>query len=83
LQVRRGGVRLFTRRGYDRSARCPASAVTAVRLRAKSFTIDGGSAHCRKVELVARRRAPQAHALESMVRLEVRKAHLNLLALVA
>jgi hypothetical protein len=37
-----------------------------------------------EVELVARTGEPaQAHTLESMVGLEVRKAHLDLLALVA
>jgi hypothetical protein len=37
-----------------------------------------------EVELVARAgEAPQAHALEAMMGLEVRKAHLDLLALVA
>jgi hypothetical protein len=40
---------------------------------------DGG-----EVEFVARtREAPQAHALEAVVGLEVRKAHLDLLTLVA
>jgi hypothetical protein len=45
---RRNGdaVRLFTRRGYDWSARHPAIAVTAVRLRARSFTIDGEAVVC-------------------------------------
>jgi hypothetical protein len=39
LQVRRDGdaVRLFTRRGYDWSGRCPAIVVTAMQLRATSF----------------------------------------------
>ena len=38
----------------------------------------------REVELVARTgEPPQAHALESMMGLQVRKAHLYLLALVA
>jgi hypothetical protein len=38
----------------------------------------------REVELVARTgEPPQAHALESMVGLQVREAHLDLLALVA
>jgi bifunctional non-homologous end joining protein LigD len=48
LQVRRDGdtVRLFTRRGYDWSTRYPAIAGTAVRLRAKSFTIDGEAVVC-------------------------------------
>ena len=43
LQVRRQGdvVRLFTRNGYDWSARYPAISVTAALLRAKSFTLDG------------------------------------------
>jgi bifunctional non-homologous end joining protein LigD len=48
LQVRREGntVRLFTRNGYDWSARYPAIAVTAARLRAKSFTLDGEAVVC-------------------------------------
>jgi bifunctional non-homologous end joining protein LigD len=48
LQVRREGdvVRLFTRRGYDWSARYPAIAVTATLLRARSFTIDGEAVVC-------------------------------------
>jgi hypothetical protein len=38
----------------------------------------------REVELIARTgEPPQAHALEPMVGLQVRKAHLDLLALVA
>ena len=43
LQVRRDGntVRLFTRRGYDWTGRCPAIAVTATQLCATSFTLDG------------------------------------------
>jgi bifunctional non-homologous end joining protein LigD len=43
LIVRRDGetVRLFTRRGYDRTDRYPAIAAAAVKLRAKSFTLDG------------------------------------------
>jgi bifunctional non-homologous end joining protein LigD len=43
LQVRRDGdaVRLFTRRGYDWSGRYPAIVVTAMQLRATSFTLDG------------------------------------------
>ena len=42
LQVRREGdtVRLFTRRGYDWSGRYPSIAVTAMLLRARSFTLD-------------------------------------------
>jgi bifunctional non-homologous end joining protein LigD len=42
LQVRRDGdtVRLFTRRGYDWTGRYPAIAVTALQLRASSFTLD-------------------------------------------
>jgi ATP-dependent DNA ligase len=46
LQVRRDGdaVRLFTRRGYDWSGRYPAIAVTAMQLRARSFTLDGEAA---------------------------------------
>jgi bifunctional non-homologous end joining protein LigD len=48
LQVRREGdtVRLFTRRGYDWTARYPAIAVTAGKLRATSFTIDGEAVVC-------------------------------------
>jgi bifunctional non-homologous end joining protein LigD len=48
LEVRRDGdgVRLFTRRGYDWSARYPAIAGTAVQLRARSFTIDGEAVVC-------------------------------------
>jgi bifunctional non-homologous end joining protein LigD len=48
LQVRREGdaVRLFTRRGYDWTARYPAIAVTAARLRARSFTLDGEAVVC-------------------------------------
>jgi bifunctional non-homologous end joining protein LigD len=48
LQVRRDGdaVRLFTRRGYDWSGRYPAIAVTAMLLRARSFTPDGKAVVC-------------------------------------
>ena len=48
LQVRRDGdtVRLFTRRGYDWSGRYPAIAVTAMQLRARSFTLDGEASVC-------------------------------------
>jgi bifunctional non-homologous end joining protein LigD len=48
LIVRRDGdtVRLFTRRGYDWTGRYPAIARAALRLRAKSFTIDGEAAVC-------------------------------------
>jgi bifunctional non-homologous end joining protein LigD len=48
LQVRRegGAVRLFTRNGYDWSARYPAIAVTATLLRARSFTLDGEAVVC-------------------------------------
>ena len=48
LIVRRDGdtVRLFTRRGYDRSGRYPAIARAAAKLRAKSFTMDGEAAVC-------------------------------------
>jgi bifunctional non-homologous end joining protein LigD len=48
LQVRRQGdvVRLFTRNGYDWSSRYPAIAVTASRLRASSFTLDGEAVVC-------------------------------------
>jgi bifunctional non-homologous end joining protein LigD len=43
LIVRRDGetVRLFTRRGHDWTDRYPAIAAAAVKLRAKSFTLDG------------------------------------------
>jgi hypothetical protein len=53
LQVRRDGdaVRMFTRRGYDWSARYPAIAGTAVQLRARSFTIDGEAEVCGPVHL--------------------------------
>jgi bifunctional non-homologous end joining protein LigD len=48
LLVRRVGdqVRLFTRRGYDWSGRYPAIAVTAMLLRARSFTLDGEAVVC-------------------------------------
>jgi bifunctional non-homologous end joining protein LigD len=48
LQVRRAGdgVRLFTRRGYDWSGRYPAIAATAVKLQARSFTLDGEACVC-------------------------------------
>jgi bifunctional non-homologous end joining protein LigD len=48
LQVRRedGAVRLFTRRGYDWSGRYPAIVVTAMQLRATSFTLDGEAVVC-------------------------------------
>jgi bifunctional non-homologous end joining protein LigD len=48
LRVRRNGdvVRLFTRRGYDWSGRYPAIVVTAVQLRATSFTLDGEAVVC-------------------------------------
>jgi bifunctional non-homologous end joining protein LigD len=48
LQVRRQGdaVRLFTRRGYDWSGRYPAIVVTAMQLRATSFTLDGEAVVC-------------------------------------
>jgi bifunctional non-homologous end joining protein LigD len=48
LQVRREGdtVRLFTRRGYDWSGRYPAIVVTAMQLRATSFTLDGEAVVC-------------------------------------
>jgi bifunctional non-homologous end joining protein LigD len=48
LQVRREAdvVRLFTRRGYDWSARYPAIAATAAKLRARSFTLDGEAVVC-------------------------------------
>jgi bifunctional non-homologous end joining protein LigD len=48
LQVRREGdaVRLFTRRGYDWSARYPAIVSTAMQLRAASFTLDGEAVVC-------------------------------------
>jgi bifunctional non-homologous end joining protein LigD len=48
LQVRRDGdaVRLFTRRGYDWSGRYPAIVMTAMQLRATSFTLDGEAVVC-------------------------------------
>ena len=48
LQVRRDGdtVRLFTRNGYDWSARYPAISVTAALLRASSFMLDGEAVVC-------------------------------------
>jgi bifunctional non-homologous end joining protein LigD len=48
LQVRRDGdvVRLFTRIGYDWSDRYPAIAVTAMKLGAQSFTLDGEACIC-------------------------------------
>jgi bifunctional non-homologous end joining protein LigD len=48
LQVQRDGdvVRLFTRKGYDWSDRYPAIAVTAMKLRAQSFTLDGEACVC-------------------------------------
>jgi bifunctional non-homologous end joining protein LigD len=48
LQVRGEGeaVRLFTRRGYDWTGRFPAIAVTAMLLRARSFTLDGEAVVC-------------------------------------
>jgi bifunctional non-homologous end joining protein LigD len=48
LQVRRQGdvVRLFTRNGYDWSARYPAISVTATLLRATSFVLDGEAVVC-------------------------------------
>jgi bifunctional non-homologous end joining protein LigD len=48
LQVRREGdaVRLFTRRGYDWTGRYPAIGVTALPLRARSFTLDGEAVVC-------------------------------------
>jgi bifunctional non-homologous end joining protein LigD len=46
LIVRRDGkaVRLFTRRGHDWTDRYPGIAAVAVKLRAKSFTLDGEAA---------------------------------------
>jgi bifunctional non-homologous end joining protein LigD len=48
LQVRRDGdvVRLFTRKGYDWSDRYPAIALTAMKLRAQSFALDGEACVC-------------------------------------
>jgi bifunctional non-homologous end joining protein LigD len=48
LQVRRDGdsVRLFTRRGYDCTARYPAIVSSAAELRATSFTLDGEAVVC-------------------------------------
>jgi bifunctional non-homologous end joining protein LigD len=39
-------VRLFTRNGYDGSGRYPAIVVTAMQLRATSFTLDGEAVVC-------------------------------------
>ena len=39
-------VRLFTRRGFDWSARYPAIAITAAKLGARSFTLDGEAVVC-------------------------------------
>jgi bifunctional non-homologous end joining protein LigD len=48
LIVRRDGatVRLFTRRGYDWTGRYPAIASAAAKIRAQSFTLDGGAVVC-------------------------------------
>jgi bifunctional non-homologous end joining protein LigD len=48
LRVRRDGdvVRLFTRKGYDWSDRYPAIAASAMKLRARSFTLDGEACVC-------------------------------------
>ena len=48
LQVRREGaaVLLFTRRGYDWTARYPAIASTAAEIGARSFTLDGEACVC-------------------------------------
>jgi ATP-dependent DNA ligase len=48
LIVRREGklVRLFTRRGYDWTERFPAIARAAIKLRARSFTLDGEAVVC-------------------------------------
>jgi bifunctional non-homologous end joining protein LigD len=48
VRVRREGdkMRLFTRRGYDCSGRYPAIVVTAMQLRATSFTLDGEAVVC-------------------------------------
>jgi bifunctional non-homologous end joining protein LigD len=48
LQVRRegDGLRLFTQRSYDWTARYPAIAATASKLRASSFTLDGEAVVC-------------------------------------
>jgi bifunctional non-homologous end joining protein LigD len=48
LQVRRQGeaVRLFTRRGYDWTARYPVIAGVAMQLSAKSFMLDGEAVVC-------------------------------------
>jgi bifunctional non-homologous end joining protein LigD len=48
LIVRRDGeaVRLFTRRGYDWTERYPAIASAAAKLKARSFTLDGGAIVC-------------------------------------
>jgi bifunctional non-homologous end joining protein LigD len=39
-------VRLFTRRGYDWSVRYPTIVMTAMQLRAMSFTLDGEAVVC-------------------------------------
>jgi bifunctional non-homologous end joining protein LigD len=48
LQVRRESdtVRLFTRRGYDWTGRYSAIAITAMLLRARSFTVDDEAVVC-------------------------------------
>jgi bifunctional non-homologous end joining protein LigD len=48
LIVRRHGeaVRLFTRRGYDWTGRCPAIASAAAKTRAQSFNLDGEAVVC-------------------------------------
>jgi bifunctional non-homologous end joining protein LigD len=48
LQVQRSGdiVRLFTRRGYDWTARYPAITAAASAIRATSFTLDGEAVVC-------------------------------------
>ena len=48
LQVRRVGeqVRLFTRRGYDWTERYPAIAAAALKVRARSFSLDGEAVVC-------------------------------------
>jgi ATP-dependent DNA ligase len=40
------GAGLFTRRGHDWTARYPAIAAAAARLRARSFTLDGEAVVC-------------------------------------
>jgi ATP-dependent DNA ligase len=63
LKVRRAGdaVRLFTWRGYDWSGRYPAITLTAMQLRADSFTRDGRPASAGRMASRPRRSAPPWH----------------------